>query len=674
MRSPPPMADAVEAQESGRDALVARILLAVSFAWAFAIGSNFLQVSSWIVGDIAYHRGVAYTMLGIDWQGEGPFAGLLTYYGGIYPLVLGHVAGWLNVPFDTVLSVSSWFLALLWPLACWWLGRRIWPGQPLANAVFVLLATTAAPFTNRVLVWVDSPLAAAQNSFPAYPRDIALILVVVAVACVLSEGRRVRIVGTGLTVGAIVLVHLQIGILTGWLLVVLAGWRAWRGRLIAPVLDVVASGVVSLAVSAWWWIPRVFAAIQSKGLWLGGFPGAPPLRLGIDNVFEAFGVIAVLALLGVTVLAARRPLPGRMAPFLVWICAFVPLVVADRMSNGFDLLSERRVWLLVSVPLTALAAAAAFQLIRRLRPVAMAGFVALVLVAPSLPGTVATWRLVRDAWVPGHAGGRVFDPAAWNPIFADLSNRVMTTGRHIVVTYDAYEPWVWSFSGAQVPSLWLPGPFKLGFDPQVMTGESYLDRLRAQETAFDSGRPAVCGFVRATGAGSVILDAEHGLLGLYDTSPASQYRVDPLDRDVDTISRGIAAGVTYVDRGGNDVLHLAAGGTWRLTWHAPEIRYVAVEFNIPLPPPGTVLPGGRTTAPLGEIDTAAGRTIFGNKLPPGPIRVVVPVTGVDGDVTVTATDDVDLVRVTGFVAAPDVPLSTAQGPVRLDPQQLCPAP
>ena len=95
----------------------------------------------------------------------------------------------------------------------------------------------------------------------------------------------------------------------------LAGWRAWRGRLIAPVLDVVASGVVSLAVSAWWWIPRVFAAIQSKGLWLGGFPGAPPLRLGIDNVFEAFGVIAVLALLGVTVLAARRPLPGRMAPF-----------------------------------------------------------------------------------------------------------------------------------------------------------------------------------------------------------------------------------------------------------------------------------------------------------------------------------------------------------------------
>ena len=50
-------------------------LIVLSLAWALVVGSNLFQISSWIVGDIAYHRGVAYTMQGIDWQGEGPYAG-----------------------------------------------------------------------------------------------------------------------------------------------------------------------------------------------------------------------------------------------------------------------------------------------------------------------------------------------------------------------------------------------------------------------------------------------------------------------------------------------------------------------------------------------------------------------------------------------------------------------
>ena len=77
--------------------------------------------------------------------------------------MLGRIAGILALPFDLVLSIASWGLALLWPLACWWLGRRIWPDRRLAVALFVLLAVTAAPFTHRVLLWVDSPLASAQN-------------------------------------------------------------------------------------------------------------------------------------------------------------------------------------------------------------------------------------------------------------------------------------------------------------------------------------------------------------------------------------------------------------------------------------------------------------------------------------------------------------------------------
>src|SRR5712671_1057935 len=107
---------------------LAAVILGAAFVWGAILGSNLLQISSWIVGDIAYHRGVAYTMQGLAWQGEGPYPGLLSYYGGLYPLVLGRLAGWLALPFDTVLSVASWALSLLWPLAAWALGRRIWPG------------------------------------------------------------------------------------------------------------------------------------------------------------------------------------------------------------------------------------------------------------------------------------------------------------------------------------------------------------------------------------------------------------------------------------------------------------------------------------------------------------------------------------------------------------------
>lgn len=60
------------------------------------------------MGDIAYHRGVAYTMQGAAWQGEGPYVGLLSYYGGLYPMVFGGLAGLFGASFDHVLSVGSW--------------------------------------------------------------------------------------------------------------------------------------------------------------------------------------------------------------------------------------------------------------------------------------------------------------------------------------------------------------------------------------------------------------------------------------------------------------------------------------------------------------------------------------------------------------------------------------
>ncbi len=658
----------------GQERRLANGLLAFSLVWAVVIGSNVFQISSWIVGDIAYHRGVAYTMQGAAWQGEGPFVGLLSYYAGLYPMVFGGLAGLLGLSFDQVLSVGSWGLALLWPLACWWTGRRIWPDRPLATALFVLLAVTAAPFTNRVLVWVDSPLASAQNGFPVYPRDLALVFLVVAVGFALSRSSRERVVGVGLALGGIVLVHLQIALLASWLLGVWALVGAVRGRTPRPIVELAGSGLIALAISAWWWIPRVVATIESGALLLGGYPGSPPLRLGLGDAVMAFGVVAIFALLGLAVMAARRPLPGRLPIFLVWIVAFLPLVIVDRLVDGSDLVSERRIWLLVSIPLIVVAAATLALIASRLRSVVAVVALVAVVVLASVPGTVASVRLVRDAWEPGRAGGRVFDANAWDPIFSDLTRRVRADGHHVAITYDAYAAWVWSFSGAQVASLWLPGPFKLGFDPERLTGVSYLDRLRAQEIAFEGGLPTICDFTRAFDGRSILLDIEDGLVGLHDVSPASPYRVDPRDRSAETIQRDLGGGITYFDRGGYDVLHMTPGSHWKPTFRAPDARLLAVEIVVPVPRPG--VPSATTTAPLIEIDTGAGAApvAFGEGLEPGWARVVVPVDGVGDDVTIRGLSDVDLLRVTAFEPLPGVTLPVDHGPVRFEPGTLCPTP
>lgn len=642
-----------------------------AFAWAGLILSGPFLVAGWIVGDIAYHRGVAYTMLGAAWQGEGPFVGLLTYYGGLYPMILGRITQLVGGSFDVVLSVLSWPLGLVWPAVCLWLGRRIWPDRPLPTATFVLLATITAPFTHRVLLWVDSPLASAQDVAPIFPRDVALTLLLVAIGFAISGGQRARILGVGLAIGGIVLVHLQVAILAGYIVTILALAEAWRRRDVRVLGRLVAAGMVALTVSAWWWIPRFGAAVASGGLWLGGYPGAPPLRLGPDNVFQAFGVVGVLVLFGFAVLAARpRPFPREIAPFLVWLAALLPLVLVDRLVGGSDIVSERRLWLLGSIPLMVVAAWTAAAVLIRLRPAAAVAAVLLVLVLPSVPGTVATARLVNQAWEPGRAGGRSFDAPAWDPLFADLARRVADEGRHVTLTYDAYATWVWSFSGSQVPSLWLPGPFKLGFDPEVMTGKGYLDRLRDQETAMAGGLDAICAGAGSAGAGSIVLDVEDGRLGLFDVTPASAYRVDPSERSDSTIQRGVGPGLTYLDNGGYDVLRLAPGAEWSPSFVAPPASLVAVEMTVPLILTG---PDGVTTNDLLRIRVGDKVLEVGRGLPSGPARFTVEAGPLGGQIVLAGIGDADLMRVTAFVASSGSAAvdDRADGPIRFDPVDLC---
>ncbi len=673
------------------------VLLGLAAVAALLVGSNAFQVAAWTGGDLAYHRGVALTMLGGNLQGEGPYRGLLTYYGGLYPLLLGWLTVLTGRPFDTVLSVVSWLGALAWPAALWLLGRRVWPGDRFAVACFVLLGTIAAPLTHRGPVWVNSVLASSQVAFPLYPRDVALTLLVVGAWAALGTTALLRVWLTGILLGLVVLFHLQIAVVGAGLLAVWRLSEAVRERSIRPAVELLGAGLAALVVAGWWLAPRAAAALVSGRLLLADYPGTPVFRLGPDNAVAAFGVAGLLGGLGLLVLAARRPLPGRVEPFAVWFVGLGALGLLDRVLPGFDLVSERRLWLLGSIGLLVVAAAAAVVIVRRLAVRWAVLFLAGVLVLPAVPATVAVGLSVREAWEPGRAGGRAWDVGAWEAIWATLADRVRARGGETVATYDAYGTWVWSFSGAQVVAAWLPGPFKLGFDPAVLTGHGQTERWRDVTSAFAGGRAGVCGLVAEYGAGSILLDegepvAGAGrlpLLGWYDATPAAAYRVDPAARSAATIDRLVGPGLRYRDLGIRDVLELAPGASWTPGWAALDVVAVAIEVETAATGPvlrivGPGAPAGTLEVPAGDGSTGAeggtDETEGG-----GPVlraaRLVVPVSGWRPDWAIEALVPLRLDRVTGFVpttvtpgallAAPEPAAGAVVRPVLLDAAAVC---
>jgi hypothetical protein len=129
----------------------------------------------------------------------------------------------------------------------------------------------------------------------------------------------------------------------------------------------------------------------------------------------------------------------------------------------------------------------------------------------------------------------------------------------------------------------------------------------------------------------------------------------------------VARGETYVDRGSYDVLRLAPGTRWQPSFRAPTARLLAVEFVVPSPPPGSLV----QTEPLGMVEAGTTPVSFGLGLPPGWGRVVIPVQGVDDQVTIIATHSVDLLRVTAFEPVPGFGPGLPNGPVRVDPDAFC---
>ena len=623
------------------------VLLAATAGYALVVLTAGFYRSGWMLGDIAYHRGVAYTMQAGLWQGEGPFAGLVTYYGGLYPLGIGLVAG--ARPFDTVLSVVSWPATLLMPLAFLLLGTRLYGRDPLAIAMVVLLGTVGAPLhSDRNLVWVDSVLPMGSAFWPLYPRDVALLLLIVGFWAATSERPLVRMAVTGVVVGLTATFHAQMALLLSWFVAVRFLASCVEQRSPRPFLEGLAAAAIALVASAWWWLPRL-TAVRGGGILLADYPGREPMRLDPVGFIQAFGIVGILAIFGFALMVALWRTHPSWRLIAMWLAAFLPLVLVNRAVPSIELVTERRIWLVASIGLVAVAANAAVLIARAIPSRAWrvtlpravgAWLVAIAVIAMSVPGTLATSRVMRGSWIPGNLGAASVDPARWLGVTAQIHRTVQESGPTILATYDAYAVWAWSFTGAQVPSAWLPGPIKLGFDPEALTGDGYLERVRRVEAAFDGGPAGICSLRASDGVDVLLLEASGGLVGAYDRTAASPYRVEPRDRSEATILRVVGPGLTYVDQNAWDMLRLDPGASIELPWGDPAIGRLMIEARR--------VGGGE--GPLIEVRSGgASYLVYGEG---GRFqRLIADVDGTAG-LEIVALDALDITRITGFAPWP----------------------
>jgi 6-pyruvoyl-tetrahydropterin synthase-like protein len=643
-------------------------LIVGTFLFAFVIQSAVFIRADWMLADLAYHRGVAYTMQGAMFQGEGPYAGLISYYGGLYSLGLGLASEVTGRSFDAILSVASWFGTLIIPGAFLLLGRRLWRNDLFAVGFFVALGTLAVPFTtNWEELWVESILPSGASYWPIYPRDIALALACLALWAVTSERRRVRTIGLGLIVGTCGLFHAQMAVLLAWFLILLAGWQAIRARRPDPLVEVAMAGGIALAFTAWWWIPRVQAYAESGVLLIADHASRLPFTAGPKELLIGYGCAGVLAIFGVAVLAIKRPHDSNAWIFVAWILAFLPLVALSRLVPNLDLFTERRLWLVISIAAIGLATCGMVVATRRMPAVVLAAIVLLTVALPSAPSNLASVRRVKNAvtvaWRPGSAGmARQLDVPKWRSAMEELNGLVREQGRAIVVTYDAFGAWAWSFSGAQVISLWTPGPFKLGFDPKALTGQGYLERVRLLQAAFDAGPTGICELAESQGGDAILLRQFRGLVGLYDRSLASPYRLEPATRADAPLSRQIAPGTWYVDDNQRDVIRLEKGATLTIPWKAPEVTKLGLLIAADEAPGRDIatVRAGSTEVPI------AGR------IRSGLAWEYVDVPTVRNGVTIKALENVQVLELTGFAPWPGQPLvGGGDGPFLVRPAELC---
>lgn len=648
--------------------IAARTVIAFTAIYVLTVHTLWFHRAHAIHGDLAYHRGVAYSMVGGDLNGQGPITHLISYFGGLFPMTLGFGARLFGVSFDTFVSVVSWPATLLLPASLWWLGRRIW-STPLPPALLAFLGTVSGPIgSDPAARWVRSVLPSGANFWPVFPRDIGLVLVIVAVALAWGPRRTRNTIAIGFAVAVALCVQVQFGAYAmvaaagalGWTRVRDDGRAGWR----TACIDSAVLGAVGVVVSAWWWWPRVVAYLDSGGLLLKSFPGNtdPPATIG--GLAGAFGLLGAFGLIGL-VLGIRSP-NQRERFFAIWFAVFVPIAAAGLVIGDSGVLTGRRILFLMSIPIAVCATTAVVWVTSR---VDLRVILPVLVVVVAIPGVFEA-RWIRDrvdaAWSPAVAPSP-YAAAAWAPTLDRLRARTEAGDGATIVAPDNDAEFIWENTGAQPTSLWLPGWVKLGFRLEPLTGTGYLPRVRATQAAFARGAAGLCRLTRTSGAERLVLRRSGDAAGFYDVRPSARWRVDPADRSERSIHRRVAPGLIYLDVNDTELVSMAARAELTLDWHAPEVRFVDIDFapradQSPTPPVRFEAPGVDPTPTISSLGPGRVRARFRTPsgLPDGA-RIVA-----DGKMTVE--------RVTGYVPAPRLFTATApteDTPVTLTAGQIC---
>ena len=640
---------------------IAAVLLVLTFVFALVAQTLLFHSSTTIGGDIEYHRGVAFTMSAGAWQGEGPVDGMISYFGGLYPFVLGWGSRLLGVSFDSLVSVVSWPFVLALPLALLWLGRRLWPGKLLEPAVLTFIGTVGSSLAlDDKVMWVNSLLPSGSNLWPVYPRDVTLVLLIVALGIVVGSESRGRSVMAGVVAGIAICVHAQIGVYCVGVLVAYRLWQAWPERALRRWLRDAGIIVATVfVVSVWWWLPRLVIVVDTRRLLLKSYPGLVGPDISLAGLVAALGAVGILAVPGVVLALRRHERTDRFAA--VWLLTLAPVAIIGGVVGDLGVVTPRRLWFLAALPLVICASIATSALIRRGPAMLMLLLVIAVIGMPSLAEALQTRDHVTELWA-AYPRGDPFGSSIWKPTLTKLQDDLIDRGSLRVIAPDNDALFIWEKSGAQPFSFLPSGSVKLGFDPGQTTDYSYMERVRMLAAAARTGLPGMCRLAHRTNADLLVLRRDGHLLGTYDSRPSARYRVDPSRRTTKTIDRVVAPGLRYLDFSATEVLQVASEHELRLDWSSPDVRRVDVyqdRFR-PVPPVVLMLPDGVRIAPAIRHEGRAAVLSFPTPhgIPPGSKLV----TNTRGRSRIN--------RIIGYEPVPNLPGPT-RGPVVLDPAKVC---
>ena len=425
-------------------------------------------------------------------------------------------------------------------------------------------------------LWVESVVPSGMAFWPAYPRDLALSFGILATAFFLDPRTTRRRVGAGVFLGLAIATHPQIAATAAAVIVAWAAFRAVRGEGKAPVLDAVAALGLAIVLSAWWWLPRLLPVLSGPAL-LADAPDRLPFRMGPLDFLLQLSWLGIAAVASLGLLVLRRRIPGGHPILTIWLVVIVPLLVFDRLAGGSAIAPERRTWLQLSIPIAAIASYELLAALRRLERPAAGAILAGGLVAMSIPAMLATLTGLGHVWEDRRIAGRPWPAAEWDPALAELRS-IARAGPHEILTYDTEAPWVWSFTGARVFSLWLPGPIKLGFDPETYTGIGYPERVRLAAAAFDRGMEGVCGLAAERGIRTLLLRSLDGLVATHDHPFAAPFRTNPAERSDTPPMRELEPGIAYLDTG-PDWLQVDRNVELPIPFASADIQAVVVEVR-----------------------------------------------------------------------------------------------